>query len=93
MGGHQQKYLCFDGCPSRLKTQWDGISGMGFSCTLWLDREGGSCPGIVTDNIVVMVKDEGGWGGSGSVDKTYCSLHHYLNTAVAHQTSYLMTGV
>ena len=22
---------------------------------------------------------------------TYSSLHHYVNTAVAHQTSYLMT--
>lgn len=59
MGGHQQKYLCFDGCPSLLKTQWDGISGMDFSCTLWLDREGVFCPTIVTDDIVVMVKDDG----------------------------------
>ena len=71
MGGHQQKYLCFNGCRCRSKTQWDGISGMCVSCNLWLHRKRVSCPTIVADVIVVIVKDNGGWGGSEEVDRKW----------------------
>jgi len=81
MGGHQQKYLCFNGCWCRSKTQWDGISGMVISCTLWSHtsrKRFFSCPTIVVDDLVAMVKDNGRWrgsdNGSGSADRTYIYL-------------------
>ena len=70
--GHQQKYACPGGCPSRSKIQWDGIGGTVFPFVLL----GESAPGPtkVADNLVVMVKDNGRWGGSGSVDKSYLCM-------------------
>ena len=89
-GGHQQKWLSGNEHMSSSKIQWDGIlepssSDGVFDCVVPAVGDGDgdgslSGGGGVSDCIVLVVRNRGEWGRSGSVDRSYIrGRHHKLH--------------